>query len=101
MTHTKEHRENLIYALDEAIEQGLITETSEVTAYRGYLAEISDDMEVRQVTWPKKPYAFEPARASTEVDDGEAFHCKNRDYIAHPFKSLPTDPKTPLDGERE
>lgn len=98
MSLTAHYKSELAIALDEAIAQGLLTETSEVTAYRGYLAAIPDSADVWDVTWPRKPYPFEVTKENKDVTtggDNEKYHCKNRDYIAHPFKTLPTDPSDP------
>jgi len=93
---TKHYKSELIRALDAAIAQGLLTETAEVTAYRGYVNAIPDSADASDVTWPRKPYPFEVTKENkdpTTGSDNEKYHCKNRDYIAHPFKTLPTDPK--------
>lgn len=107
------YKAELIRALDEHIEQGILTETDEVTAYRGYVNAITSDtsnpnVDPKLFTWPKKPYAFEVAKScdpeyidGVRVDDRDAFHCKNRDYIKYPYKTLDTDPVHPLYGERE
>lgn len=97
------YKAELIRALDEHIKQGILTETDEVTAYRGYVNAITSNApDPKLVTWPKKPYPFEVTKSSEvtveyvdgkRVDDGDAFHCKNRDYIKYPYKTLDTDPK--------
>ena len=95
---TVHYKAELITALDAAIAQGLLTETAEVTAYREYVNAISDSADASDVTWPRKLYPFEVTQENKDVttgSDNEKYHCKNRDYIAHPFKTLPTDPSDP------
>lgn len=95
------YKAELIRALDEHIKQGILTETDEVTAYRGYVNAITSNApDPKLVTWPKKPYPFEVTKScepeyvdGVRVDDRDAFHCKNRDYIKYPYKTLDTDPK--------
>ena len=43
------------------------------------------------VTWIYTKENKDPTTGS----DNEKYHCKNRDYIAYPFKTLPTDPEDP------
>ena len=101
-TLVEQHREELLLALDEAIKQGLLTETDEVKAYRGYLDELQEvNGMAKQTIWPKKPYPFEVAKTNYNKHtgaDGEKFHCKNRDYIARPFTNINTpDPDEELE----